>query len=125
MTSDYQPHFEHSQPRHREGPIPSDAIEGEADLPPELRTRWENGRDRHGKAFSAFLTLRSIDIRATDIVDQFESFYRGTYPDVRAFADSFIEAMGWQAGLETLVRGDQEFNWLLRWNYDEIEQRLR
>ena len=124
INPEHHPTIEPGHPRHRQEVLLPESIEGYADVPPAVNTRWEVGRDRHGKAFSAFLTLGDIDIRSPDILEQFELYYRGSFPDVRALADMFIDSLGWKATFDALQRTEPELSSFLQWNYSQIEERL-
>lgn len=117
-------HNVHPQPRHLgETHSAVERIDVNQNTP-EVRARLELGIARHGDAFAAFLTLADIDIAATDLLAQFDRFYYATFPDLRACADTFIEALGWQSSLEQLELNEPDIQGFLVWNYSLVGERI-
>lgn len=108
-------------PRHAAEPHPAMEQLSLRDVDQETLARWEHGIARHGNAFAAFLRLRDIDPTAPDVLERFERFHQGTYPDLRTCANLLIDSMGWQDAFESFLRQHPDMQGMLDWNHAEIE----
>jgi hypothetical protein len=119
------PDSANNAPRHVAEPHPAIELIDEAQATADVRARWELGFARHGNAFAAFLKLEDIDATAPYLLERFTQFYYATFPDLRACADMFVEALGWQASLDELERTEPDLQGLLTWDYRLIEEHIR
>lgn len=79
------------------------------------------GIAEHGDAFSAYVELVGTE---TATEDGFTDSYHGTYPTFRAFADDFIDSMGWDTDIERF--GNQTgLGPFLTFDYDSFETTIR
>jgi len=79
------------------------------------------GIAQHGEAFSVYVDLVGAD---TATEENFNDSYHGSYPTFRAFADGFIESMGWDSEIERF--GEQTgLGPFLTFDYDSFEATIR
>jgi hypothetical protein len=92
---------------------------------PEVKARCNQGINRYGTAFVAYLSHNYLNAEDPDILQRFAVDYVATYPSRTAAIEAFVSEMGWATDREEFGQLHPEAELYLTWDASEIEVRMR
>ncbi|HEX4057995.1 MAG TPA: hypothetical protein VHX87_06735 [Galbitalea sp.] len=91
---------------------------------PDVQARWQEGVDRYGTAFVAYLGFERVNPDDPEVLQHFDIDYVATYSTQNAAIAAFVEDMGWATEREEFGRLHPETELYLAWDVSEIETRM-